>query len=70
MVEFQEDARLAESGRSVIEALNICGLACFHMIRDSDGVAWIHDVNPRVFGRLSMCQLAGFDFRGAYIHCI
>ena len=70
VVEFQADARMAESGRSVIEALNIRGLVCFDMIRDSDGVDWIHDVNPRVFEGLSMCQLAGFDFRGAYIRCL
>jgi hypothetical protein len=70
VVEFQEDARLAESGKSVIEALNIRGLMCFDMIQDSDGVDWIHDVNLRVFEGLSMCQLAGFDFRGAYIRCL
>jgi len=70
VVEFQGDARLAESGRLVIEALNIRGLVCFDMIRDSDGVDWIHDVNPRVFEGLSMCQLAGYDFRGAYIRCL
>jgi hypothetical protein len=70
VVEFQEDPRLVESGRSAIEALNIRGFVCFDMIRDSQGVDWIHDVNPRVFGGLSMCQLAGFDFRGAYLRCL
>src|SRR5665213_2026335 len=63
-------ARLMETGRTLIEALHIRGLICFDIIRDSNDVDWIHDVNPRVFGGLTTCQLAGFDFRGAYLRCL
>jgi hypothetical protein len=70
VVEFQNDAGMAENGKLLINALNIRGLVCFDIIRDTNDVDWIHDVNPRVFGGLSMCQLAGFDFRGAYIRCL
>jgi hypothetical protein len=70
VVEFRNDPILIETGRMLINALRIRGLVCFDAIRDSGGVDWIHDVNPRVFSGLSMCQFAGFDFRGAYIRCI
>jgi|SRR5665213_217288 len=70
VMEFQTDPRLMETGRTLIEALHIRGLICFDIIRDSNDVDWIHDVNPRVFGGLTTCQLAGFDFRGAYLRCL
>jgi hypothetical protein len=70
VVQFHDNSRLAKSGATLIGALNIRGLVCFDMIRDSNDVDWIHDVNPRVFGGLSMCQLAGYDFRGAYIRVL
>jgi hypothetical protein len=70
VVRFQDNSRLAETGTTLIRALNIRGLVCFDMIRDSNDVNWIHDVNPRVFGGLSMCQLAGYDFRGAYLRLL
>jgi hypothetical protein len=70
VAEFRHDPELAKSGRTLISALHMRGLVCFDIIRDSKGVDWIHDVNPRVFGGLSMCQLAGFDFRDAYLRCL
>ena len=70
VMEFQTDPHLVESGRILINALHIRGLICFDIIRDSNDVDWIHDVNPRVFGGLTTCQLAGFDFRGAYLRCL
>jgi len=67
VVKFRNDAKLEESARTLIDALHIRGLMCFDIIRDSNGVDWIHDVNLRVFSGFSMSQLVGFDFRGAYI---
>jgi len=66
-VEIRDDARIADSGRLLINAMHIRGLVCFDVIRDADDIDWIHDVNPRAFGTLSTCQLGGFDFFGAYI---
>jgi hypothetical protein len=31
----------------VINAAQIRGMVCFDIIRDTNGVDWIHDVNPR-----------------------
>ena len=67
-VEMLNDARIAENGRLLINAMHIRGLVCFDIIRDANDIDWIHDVNPRAFGTLSTCQLGGFDFFGAYIH--
>jgi len=67
-VEIRDDARIAEIGKIVVNAMHIRGLACFDIIRDSNEIDWIHDVNPRVFGSVSTCQLVGFDFFGAYVH--
>jgi hypothetical protein len=67
MIEVRNDAKIVETGRLLIDSLHIRGLVCFDIIRDSNGIDWIHDVNPRDFGGLSMCQLVGFDFRDAYI---
>jgi hypothetical protein len=68
IVIFGNDAKLEETAKVLIEKLNLRGLMCFDIIRDSNGDDWIHDVNPRVFGGFCMGQLAGFDFRGAYFH--
>jgi len=70
VVQFRNDAGLTESGKMLFGAMHIRGLACFDIIRDSDNIDWIHDVNVRVFGGIAMCQLAGFDFRGAYVRCL
>ena len=67
VVEIQDDAKLRESGRILVNALHIRGFLCFDIIRDSNDVDWIHDINVRVFGTFALCQLAGFDFIGAYI---
>jgi len=68
VVEIRDDAKIAENGRLLINAMHIRGLVCFDVIRDANDIDWIHDVNPRAFGTLSTCQLGGFDFFGAYIH--
>ena len=69
MIEFKTDLRLAESGRTLNDSLHLRGLFCFDIIRDSKDVDWIHDLNARAFSGLTTCQLAGFDFRGAYLRC-
>jgi hypothetical protein len=67
MIKIRNDTKIVETGRLLINSLHIRGLVCFDIIRDSNGIDWIHDVNPRAFGGLSMCQFVGFDFCGAYI---
>ena len=67
MVEIRNDAKIVETGKLLINSMHIRGLVCFDIIRDSNGIDWIHDVNSRDFGGLSMCQFVGFDFHGAYV---
>jgi hypothetical protein len=67
---MRNEPSIVRIGEKLAEAMGIRGFLCFDVIRDLDGIDWIHDVNPRVFGTVSMCQLAGFDFRGAYIKCL
>lgn len=67
VVEIRSDASIFETGRLLIDAMKLRGLACVDIIRDADDVDWFHDINPRVFGGISMCQLVGFDFFGAYV---
>jgi hypothetical protein len=67
VVEIHNDAGLTDDGRTLFNALHTRGLMCFDVIRDSNGIDWVHDVNPRVFGGLSMCQLSGFNFCGSYV---
>jgi hypothetical protein len=70
MVEVRSDEKVIETGVLLINSMHIRGLVCFDVIRDSSGIDWIHDVNLRDFGGLSMCQLVGFDFRGAYVRSL
>jgi ATP-grasp domain len=67
---FLDDASLIETGVRLMESVKVRGFVCFDIIRDGDHQDWIHDVNPRAFGGLSMCQIAGFDFLGAYLRCL
>lgn len=67
VVEIRHDARVSETGRVLISAINIRGLICFDVIRDFTGVDWVHDVNPRAFGSFITFQQAGYDFSNAYV---
>ena len=67
VVEILNDERITENGRMLIDAIHIRGLVCIDIIRDSNDIDWIHDVNPRVFGSFLTCQFGGFDFCDAYI---
>jgi hypothetical protein len=70
VVDIRSDASFSETGRMLIDAMKLRGLVCFDIIRDADDVDWFHDINPRAFGGISMCQLVGFDFFGAYVKCL
>lgn len=70
VVNIRNDASITETGRTLINAMQIRGMVCFDIIRDADDVDWIHDINPRAFGGISMCQMVGFDFFGAYLKCL
>jgi hypothetical protein len=61
------DDSITENGRLLINAAKIHGMVCFDFIRDTNGVDWIHDVNPRTFAGVSMCQSVGIDFYSFYI---
>jgi hypothetical protein len=61
------DESVTENGRLLINAAQIRGMVCFDVIRDADGVDWIHDVNPRVFAGATMCQSVGIDFYRFYV---
>jgi hypothetical protein len=61
------DESISEIGRLLINAAQIRGMFCFDIIRDRDGVDWIHDVNPRASGGVSMCQSVGIDLYNFYI---
>jgi hypothetical protein len=67
VVGVERDVSIAEDGRFLVNAAQIRGLVCFDAIRDANGVNWIHDVNPRTFAGVSMCQSVGIDFYGFYI---
>jgi hypothetical protein len=69
-VDFLDDGPVTAAGVRLMSTLKIRGFICFDIIRDADGVDWIHDLNTRVFGGFSMCQIAGFDFLGAYLRCL
>jgi len=70
VVEFHNDLEIAETGKSLINSMGTRGFVCFDIIRDMNDIDWIHDVNPRVFGCFSTCQLFGFDFCNAYLDCL
>ncbi len=67
VVGIVRDESVTENGRLLINAAQIRGMICFDIIRDTDGVDWIHDVNPRVFGGVTMCTSVGIDFYGFYV---
>lgn len=67
---FINDSKLVDTGKQLIDALDIRGFVDFDVIQDANGQLWIHDVNPRVFGGFSICQYMGFDFLGAYARCL
>lgn len=67
VVKIAGDDRITESAKLLIKASRLRGMVCFDVIRDADGVDWIHDVNPRAFGGASLCQSVGIDFYGFYV---
>jgi hypothetical protein len=67
VVGIVSDESVTEIGRRLINAAQIRGMICFDIIRDTDGVDWIHDVNPRVFAGVLTCQSVGIDFYSFYV---
>jgi hypothetical protein len=63
----RDDPMMAEVGLAVADALAIRGMINVNVIRDAEGINWVHDVNPRVWGSFISFRAAGFDFLGAYI---
>ncbi len=66
VVRVTRDDSLTKIGRLLINRSHVRGMICFDVIRDADGINWIHDVNPRVFAGATMCQSVGIDFYGFY----
>jgi hypothetical protein len=52
---------------TLLPKLAVTGLLSFDFLRDEDGVDWIHDVNPRVWGNFASLRFAGFDVLGSYV---
>jgi len=67
VIESIDDPSLSETGARVISSLGLCGLVNINVIRDDDGVDWVHDVNPRVWGSFLVFRPMGVDFLTAYI---
>jgi len=67
VVGIVSDESVTKNGRLLIKAAQIRGMICFDIIRDTDGVDWIHDVNARVFGGATMCWSVGIDFYSLYV---
>ncbi len=62
-----DDPPMEAAGRDTVAALGIRGPVNINFIRDADGVDWIHDVNPRLWGSVVSFRAVGFDFLAAYI---
>jgi hypothetical protein len=70
VVRFLDDPSIADDAKTLLGIKPVRGMVCFDVIRDSIGVDWVHDVNLRVFGTFSVCQLEGFDFFESYVRCL
>jgi len=66
-VSYLDDPQVVETGHQVAAALGLVGLFNVDMIRDSDGIDWVHDVNPRVWGSFAAFQPIGVDFVEPYV---
>ena len=62
-----DDTELRKTGIRVGEALDLSGMVNVNVIRDAEGIDWVHDVNPRIWGSAVSFRLVGVDFLGAYI---
>src|SRR5262249_21945723 len=62
-----DDTATLETGRAVVSALGGSGLVNVNMIKDSDGVPFVHDVNLRPWGTLMALRGAGVDFTRDYL---
>jgi hypothetical protein len=67
VIESIDDPSLSETGARVISSLGLCGLVNINVIRDDEGVDWVHDVNPRAWGSFLVFRPMGVDFLTAYI---
>jgi ATP-grasp domain len=62
-----EDLQLEETGELVARTLGIDGMLNINVIRDAEGVDWVHDVNPRVWGSWLAFRSASLNFCDAYV---
>ncbi len=62
-----DDPRIDAAGRDAVAALGIRGPVNINFIRDAEGVDWLHDVNPRLWGSVVSFRAVGLDFLAAYI---
>jgi len=64
------DERLAAFGRSAVAASGCVGLMNMDILRDQDGVDWLIDFNPRVFGGCTNFLLADLNVAQGYLRTV
>ena len=62
-----DESDIDEIGAAVVKATGVRGLINLNLIADADGLFWVHDVNPRVWGTAGALGEAGVDFFSAYV---
>jgi formate-dependent phosphoribosylglycinamide formyltransferase (GAR transformylase) len=61
-----DDPDVVAVGRGVVRSVGGYGLVNVNVIRDADGVPWVHDVNLRPWGTIFALRAAGLDFVADY----
>jgi hypothetical protein len=69
-VETIDDERLLETGRHAIRVSGCLGLMNIDVMRDSAGLDWLIDFNPRVFGGCAAFIASGINLSEGYLRTI
>jgi len=69
-IETIDDPQLREFGRNIVAVAGCTGLVNMDVIRDRDGLDWLIDFNPRVFGSSGALRAAGMDISEGYLMAI
>jgi len=69
-IETIDDPQLRAFGRSIVAVAGCTGLVNMDVIRDNDGLDWLIDFNPRVFGSSGALRAAGMDISEGYLKAL
>ena len=61
------DSELLDTVHTLVPHLGVTGLLNVEFIRDEDGILWLHDANPRIWGCFASLRWAGIDVLDAYV---